>query len=145
MIYDLNNPYEVEEFKKCSLKLLEKKAIIEVKKKQPNRTIKQNSYLHLILSYFACEIGYSIEEVKLDYFKKVCNRDLFERKKVNNKGVKITYMRSSSELDTMEMTTAIERFRNYSAAQAGLYLPSPNENQFLAHIEKEIEKYKDFI
>lgn len=145
MIYDLNNPYEIEEFKKCTSKLLEKKAIVEIKKKQPNRTIKQNSYLHLILSYFACEIGYSLEEVKLDYFKKVCNRDLFERKKVNNKGAEITYMRSSSELDTMEMTTAIERFRNYSAAQAGLYLPSPNENQFLAHIEKEIEKYKDFI
>lgn len=43
------------------------------------------------------------------------------------------------------MTTAIERFRNYSVAQAGIYLPAPNENQFLIHIQQEIERNKEFI
>lgn len=145
MIFNLNNPFEHEKFKEYVNKLYVQHAIVEVKKRLPNRTLAQNSYLHLILSFFACELGYSLDEVKLDYFKKTCNRDLFERKKVNKQGREITYMRSSSELTTGEMTTAIERFRNYSSAQAGIYLPAPNENQFLIHIQQEIERNKEFI
>lgn len=145
MIFNLNNPYEVDKYKDYVNKLFKDRAIVEVKKRLPNRTLKQNSYLHLLLGFFACETGYSLEEVKLDYFKKMCNRDLFERKKINKQGFEITYMRSSSELSTGEMTTAIERFRNYSSAQAGIYLPAPDENQFLIHIQQEIERNKEFI
>ena len=145
MIFNLNNPYEVDKYKEYVNKLFKDKAIVEVKKKFPNRSLSQNNYLHLLLSFFACELGYSLDEVKLDFFKKTCNRDLFERKKINKQGKEITYMRSSSELTSGEMTTAIERFRNYSAAQADLYLPSPNENQFLIHIEQEIQRNKEFI
>lgn len=145
MIFNLDNPYEVQGFKEYVNKLFTQKGVVEVKKRLPNRTLKQNSYLHLLLGFFACETGYSLEEVKLDYFKKMCNRDLFERKKINKQGIEITHMRSSSELTTGEMTTAIERFRNYSQAQAGIYLPAPNENQFLIHIQQEIQRNKEFI
>lgn len=75
----------------------------------------------------------------------MCNRDIFEREKTNKKGKIIKTLRSSSELSTGEMTLAIERFRNYSSAQAGIYLPSPNENEFLLHIQQEIEKDKEFL
>mgnify|MGYP001200983215 FL=1 len=145
MIFNLNNPYEIDRYKEYVNKLFKQRAVVEVKKRLPNRSLAQNSYLHLLLSFFACEFGYSLEEVKLDYFKKTCNRDLFERKKINKQGKEITYMRSSSELTTGEMTTAIERFRNWSQAQAGIYLPAPNENEFLIHIEQEIERNKEFI
>lgn len=145
MIFNLSNPYEVEKYKEYVNKLFKDKAIVEIKKKLPNRSLSQNSYLHLLLSFFACELGYSLDEVKLNYFKKTCNRDLFERKKINKQGKEITYMRSSSELTTGEMTKAIERFRNWSVVQADLYLPSPNEQQFLFHIEQEIQRHKEFI
>lgn len=145
MIFDLSNEYQIPKYVEYVNKLLEQRAIVEVKKKQPNRSLSQNNYLHLIINYFAIETGYSLDEVKLDYFKKACNRDLFERKKLNKQGNEINYLRSSSELTTDEMTTAIERFRNYSSAQAGIYLPAPNENQFLIHIHQEIEKQKEFI
>lgn len=145
MIFNLNNPYEVDKYKSYVNKLFKERAVVEVKKRLPNRSLSQNAYLHLILSWFACETGYSLDEVKLEYFKKTCNRDLFERKKLNKKGHEITYMRSSSELTTGEMTTAIERFRNYSSAQAGIYLPAPNENQFLIHIQQEIQRNQEFI
>jgi hypothetical protein len=145
MIYNLQNPYEIEKFKEYVNKLYSQRAIVEVKKKLPNRSLPQNSYLHTLIGFFACETGYSVDEVKLDIFKKTCNRDLFERKKTNKKGTEIKYIRSSSELTTGEMTTAIERFRNYSSAQCGLYLPAPNEHQFLIHIEQEIERNKEFI
>lgn len=145
MIFNLNNPYEIPKFKEYVNKLYEQKAIVEVKKKLPNRSTQQNRYFYLILSWFACETGYSIDEIKVDIFKRICNKEIFERYRENKHGEKIKFLRSSSDLDTLEMTTAIDRFRNYASAQAGIYLPSPNESQFLTYIEQEIERNKEFI
>lgn len=145
MIFDLRNEFQIPKFKEYVNKLFREHAVVELKKKLPNRTLAQNRYFYLLLSWFASETGYSIEEVKIDIFKRVCNRDIFEREKTNKKGKIIKTLRSSSELSTGEMTLAIERFRNYSSAQAGIYLPSPNENEFLLHIQQEIEKDKEFL
>ena len=145
MIFNLNNEYEIPKFKEYVNKLYEQKAIVEVKKKLPNRSTRQNRYFYLILSWFACETGYSVDEIKVDIFKRICNKEIFERYRENKHGEKIKYLRSSSDLDTLEMTTAIDRFRNYASAQAGIYLPSPNESQFLTYIEQEIERNKEFI
>ena len=120
-------------------KLYQQKALVEVKKKLPNRTLAQNSYFYLLLSWFSLETGYSVEEVKIDIFKRLCNRALFEREITNKQGKTINVLRSSSDL-----TTAIDRFRNYSAAE-GIYLPAPNEHDFLTHIQKEIERCKDYL
>ena len=145
MIFYLNNEYEIPKFKEYVNKLYEQKAIVEVKKKLPNRSTQQNRYFYLILSWFACETGYSVDEIKVDIFKRICNKEIFERYRENKHGEKIKFLRSSSDLDTLEMTTAIDRFRNYASAQAGIYLPSPNESQFLTYIEQEIERNKEFI
>ena len=145
MIFNLNNEYEIPKFKEYVNKLYEQKAIVEVKKKLPNRSTQQNRYFYLILSWFACETGYSVDEIKVDIFKRICNKGIFERYRENKHGEKVKYLRSSSDLDTLEMTTAIDRFRNYASAQAGIYLPSPNESQFLTYIEQEIERNKEFI
>jgi len=145
MIFNLNNEYEIPKFKEYVNKLYEQKAIVEVKKKLPNRSTQQNRYFYLILSWFACETGYSVDEIKVDIFKRICNKEIFERYRENKHGEKIKFLRSSSDLDTLEMTTAIDRFRNYASAQAGIYLPSPNESQSLTYIEQEIERNKEFI
>ena len=145
MIFNLNNEYGIPKFKEYVNKLYEQKAIVEVKKKLPNRSTQQNRYFYLILSWFACETGYSVDEIKVDIFKRICNKEIFERYRENKHGEKIKFLRSSSDLDTLEMTTAIDRFRNYASAQAGIYLPSPNESQFLTYIEQEIERNKEFI
>lgn len=145
MIFNLSNPYEVDKFTEYVNRLICQKSIVELKKRLPNRSLSQNNYLHLILSYFGCELGYNLDEVKYMFFKKTVNEDIFKRKRVNNKGVEVVYYRSTSELTTGEMTTAIDRFRNYSSAVVGVYLPSPNENQMLVYIEQEIERNKEFI
>lgn len=144
MIFDLKNEYDIPKFKEYVNKLYQQKALVEVKKKLPNRTLAQNSYFYLLLSWFSLETGYSVEEVKIDIFKRLCNRALFEREITNKQGKTIKVLRSSSDLTTGEMTTAIDRFRNYSAAE-GIYLPSPNEHDFLTHIQKEIERSKDYL
>ena len=138
MIFDLNNEYDIPKFKEYVNKLYQEKAVVEVKKKSPKRTLNQNSYLHLLFAWFASETGYSTEEVKVDIFKRLCNKSIFERT-VSGKMGEIKTLRSTSDLDTGEMTTAIERFRNWSAAQ-GIYLPSPHDKEFLLQIQKEIER-----
>lgn len=145
MIFDLSNEYNIPKFKEYVNKLFSERAVVEVKKKHPNRTLSQNSYLHLLLGYFASEYGCSLDEVKIDFYKRECNKELFERKTVNKHGIEVTYLRSSAELTTSEMTLSIERFRNWSSSIANIYLPSPNDNQFLIHAQQEIERFKEYV
>lgn len=145
MLYNLNNEYEVPKFKEKVEKLLADRATVEVKKIYPKRSLAQNNYLHLLLGYFGSEYGLSIEEVKLDIFKRTCNPELFKRSGTNKKGLRVEFLRSTSELSTAEMTTAIERFRNWSSSVAGIYLPAANEQEFLIHIRQVIEENKEYI
>ena len=144
-IFNLQNEYDIPKFKEYVNKLFKERAVVEVRKKLPNRTLAQNSYLHLLLGYFGSEYGCSLDEAKIDFYKRTCNRDLFERKKVNKKGKEITYLRSSAELTTGEMTLSIDRFRNFASSEAGIYLPSSSERDFLIHIQQEIERNKEFF
>ena len=144
MLFNLNNPYEVDKFTDYCEEQKKKGGIVEVRRKHRQRSLSQNSYLHLILGFFAAEFGYSLEEVKLDLFKKEVNKEIFIRERVNRRCDIVKYVRSSADLDTAEMTTAIERFRNYSASEAGLYLPAPNEYEALVYAQQLIDSYKEF-
>lgn len=81
MIFNLANPYDLDRYKEYVNSLYTKKAVVEVKEKRNIRSLRQNAYLHTIISYFACEYGCTAEEAKLDYYKKMCNKDLFVIKK----------------------------------------------------------------
>ncbi|MEG0188851.1 MAG: hypothetical protein RR447_10895 [Algoriella sp.] len=39
----------------------------------------------------------------------------------------------------VERQKAIEKFRDYSSVEAGIYLPSPDEKDFLLQIEIELK------
>lgn len=146
MIYDLGNPLHAEQYKLRVNKLYESKAIVELIEKKPKRTISQNKYLHVIIAYFAVETGYTAEWVKREYFKKHCNAELFIKTAHDDiLGKDIKYLLSSTELDTEQMTTAIERFRNWSAQEVGVYLPAPNEHDMLMIAESEIERSKKYL
>lgn len=145
MIYNLKNPSDVRQFREYEAHLIKKGCVVELKEKKRQRSLSQNSYLHLLLGYFASEFGLSLEEVKFDVFKKTVNKEIFGRERVNKRGKSITYMRSTRDLDTGEMTTAIERFRNYSAAVAGLYLPQPNEEAALIEAQRQVALYEEFL
>lgn len=145
MIFNIQNEYDIPKFKAYVNKLFQERAVVEVRKKLPNRTLAQNSYLHLLLGYFGSQYGCSLDEAKVDFYKRTCNRDLFERRAVNRQGREVTYLRSSAELSTAEMTLSIDRFRNWSAAEASIYLPAPNEHQMLVYAQQEIERNNEFI
>lgn len=145
MLFNLKSEYDVPKFKAYVNRLYQERAVVEVKKKHPGRTLSQNSYLHLLLGYFATEYGCSLEEAKVDFYKRTANRELFERKQTNKQGREITYLRSSADLSTAEMTLSIERFRNWSASEAGIYLPAANEHQMLLYAQQAAERSREFL
>lgn len=145
MIFNLSDQYDIPKFKEYAQKLQEQGCVVTLSRKVDNRSNAQNRYLHLILGWFGCEYGASIEEIKVDYFKRHVNPEIFVRTKHNKYGREVKYLRSSADLTTEEMSLAIERFRNWSAAVAGIYLPSANEQEFLKHVEKEIAKCREYI
>ena len=56
MMYDLSNSLELESFKLRVKKLEESKSMVELTEKKA-RSLNQNAYCHLAISYFALQIG----------------------------------------------------------------------------------------
>lgn len=145
MLYDLNNDLYREKFKLRCESLLKSRDIADLKKKAEPRTSRQNRYLHVILAYFGCETGNTMEYVKQKYFKKLVNPDIFIRTKQDKYLGETTIYRSSKELNKEEMSTAIDRFRNWASMEAQIYLPGEEDLTILKLMEVEIDRNKDFI
>ena len=118
--------------------------VFELTEKKPQRSLSQNKYLHICLSYFGCQIGETMEYVKRNYYKILCNKDTFVREREDKFLGKIKYLRSSADLDSAEMSLTIERFRNFAGAQ-GIYIPSREEDRLVQWMEIETEQNKFYI
>lgn len=70
---------------------------------------------------------------------------LIDKKKEDQFIGNVQVIRSSSEIDTKQMTQAIDKFRNWSSKEAGIYLPDANEDQFLEHIRQESERQRQWL
>lgn len=146
MKYNLSDPIQLEQFKaRVDLAVKTGKGVYELKFCHPGRTMKQNAYLHLIISYFASQYGANAEFVKQNYFKLAANRDIFVREKDDPLAGHIRFLRSSSSLTSDEMQTAIERFRNWASMKAGIYIPSSEEKDLMLHAEIEVSKNINFL
>lgn len=126
-------------------KLAEKGVIVDLTEKKPRRSLPQNKYLHVILAYFGAQTGNTLEWVKQQYYKKLVNPDLFIREKKDKYLGMIKVLRSSADLDTAEKSLSIERFRNWAAQEAGIYIPSADEAILIQQMEIEIERNKEFL
>lgn len=138
MKYNLKNKREAEEAFKYLTQLVGKEAMVDIVKKSPNRTILQNNYVHLLLGIVGIEYGLNIEEVKIDW-KRYVAPEIFV---YENNGKK--YVRKSSQLDTKEMTTAIDKLKDYYS-KLGLALPDAGEHEKLRWYQNNIEKYSSWI
>jgi len=146
MLYDLSSETDLKRYDTYSAFLRDNKMLVELSKVKKRRTNLQNSYLHLIFGWFALENGETLEYVKQEFFKRQVNPDLFVCEYVNRKTGEIRQdLKSSRDLNTAEMTTAIERFRNWSSKECGIYLPAPNEDKFLESIMIEIKRNEKWI
>ena len=145
MIYDLKNQVHRDQYSRRSNALLEKGQDVVEFKVKTSRSLRQNAYLHLILGWFAAETGNTRDFVKREYFKRHVNKEIFVIE-VDDKWLgKVEVVRSSAEVTKEEMITAIERFRNWSSQEAGIYLPSADEKNYLEQLEIELGRYRDLI
>ena len=144
MLYDLRNPLDRERFKRRCNALYQKQGIVDLSEKT-QRSIQQNKFLHLLLGYLAMETGNTLDYVKEVFYKRAANKELFLREKEDEILGKVEYLRSSADLSKEEMTLSIDRFRDWSSQTAGIYLPAANEQEFLASIEYELSKYKQWV
>lgn len=145
MYYNSSNPVDLKRAQTRFESLIKNGKSFELTEKQLKRTDSQNRYLYLILTWFSIESGCDVEYVKQNYFKKLCNKEIFLITKNDNYLGDTEVLKSSSDIDSAQMATAIDRFRDWSSQEAGIYLPGPNEDEFLKHIMIESERYKQFI
>lgn len=145
MRYDGANELHAEQAKARLEKLIRERKVFDLTEKKPQRSLSANAYLHVILSYFACQTGNTMEWVKREYYKKLVNPSLFIREREDQFLGKVKYLRSSADLDTGEFSLSVDRFRNWSSENAGIYLPSPDESRLISLMEMEIERNKSYL
>lgn len=140
MKYNLSIRTDQERFKRRCNELYKAGKVVELSVKE-KRSIQANKYLHLILTWFAMETGYSMEFIKVEYFKKLLSPDIFCKEVACRfTGQVLIEIRSSADCTNDEISTAIARFRNWSMESAHIYLPEPNEHDFLQQIEIEASR-----
>lgn len=144
MIYDLSKNIDVERITRRITQLIHNKRVVELIEKT-FRTRAQNSYLHLILNYFALEYGEPMEYIKHNYFKRIVNKDIFLAVKEDQFLGNIDIYKSTADISKENMIIAIERFKMWSAKTVGIILPDPDNLEFIQEIEIEIEKNKKYL
>lgn len=135
--YHLNNPHDYLAALDFINRAKEQKFDIELKKYYPKRSNKQNGFLYFLLQYFAHQYGVSTVESKEIYLKRYACPHIFEQEaKVGDQTV--TYYRSTSDLNTAEMASAIRGFIDY-ANMHGIMLPEPTDDLAIRCAEREME------
>lgn len=144
-LYDTSNPLDKANFMLRAKKLAESGKIVELTEKKLKRSLNQNAYCHLAISYFASQYGCTLEWAKTQYFKKLVNPDLFIREKEDKFLGKVKYLRSSADLDVTEMSLAIDRWRNWCSIQASIYIPNVDDYYSIQLMEVEIKKNEKYL
>lgn len=128
MKYDLTSKSDRLRFIKRANSLLQNKRTVVNLMDESSRTLKQNSYIHVLCRIMANETGQTESYAKEIYLKKLANRELFERvSKDPISGQVVSVTRSISDLTIPELRKAITGFRNW-AADNGYYLPNATVN-----------------
>lgn len=133
MLFDPKSDFDRKKARAYFEKLLNGDLPFELKATKKQRTIRQNAYLHVCLSMFCAETGYTIDESKELFSLHLPDLMRYTKKEVS-------FRKSSKDLDSKEMTVLIDKIREMSMDQLGLYIPTSEEyliNKF--QIDKEIE------
>ena len=146
MIYNANNELDIWKARKRLEWLIMNRKRFELTEKRPRRTLSQNNYLHLALSYYALEMGEEMEYVKQYIFKQIVCSHIFKYDRINRKTgeIRLAY-KSTANLDTKELTDAIECFRNHASKDLGIYIPEPSDLALIDQMENEINRNKQYL
>ena len=93
--------------------------------------------MHVCISLFAIEFGYTLEEAKT-MLKRECSFMVYEKKDQK-------FLKRTRDMDSDEIGDFIDWIRTY-AGKAGLYIPSSEEylDNKIA-VDKEIKRFSEFL
>lgn len=138
MKFNLANQTEAYQAFEHLTNLNGQKVIVSITKVLPKRSLNQNNFLHLLLSAFGANFGWTLAESKILY-KREINPDLYIYEKNGTK-----FLKSSADLNTADMTKSIDRLREYSAEQ-GYPLPTAEDAGWLMAIENRVEESSGYL
>ena len=144
MIYDLNDPRDFLAASEVFEKACSEKSKIEIRKPKKQRTSPQNRFYHFMLRYFALQYGCTETEASEIYMKRQACPQIFEQTKLNRFGKEIKTFRSSADLSSSEMSSAIRNFMAW-ASIGGIEIPDPDDTVSIKWCEREIEKQESMI
>lgn len=139
--YDLTKALRKQQFIKRVKSLLDRARFVELTD-LTNRTVNQNSYLHLCFKAYSMYTGFTMNYTKQYIFKVLVNPAIFV-KDTYNKETKAHYeeIRSTADLSKEEMSTAIENFKDH-CAQIDFRLPEIDDLMYQREIEEAYEQQK---
>jgi len=129
-VFDLKSKFKTDRFDEFVKEAKEKNWTIKAEKVRAKRSMSQNNYYWAILAIYGIKAGYTPDELHTDLRR---DYGLFYSK--NGK----KYLKSTSTLNTKEMSTYTEWIR-HQAGQQGFELPDPD---YLKEHWKEFEAWKD--
>lgn len=137
MRYDLQNELKRKNFSLAVKRAWDKNLVVDFSVVK-QRTLDQNSYLHVALTYLARESGVSLEYAKQVYYKQIWNKDIFRRERLDPMlGKNVEYWRSSAELSVEEMRQSIDNLLVGAARDAQVYIPDPDRPDLVAAMQRE--------
>ena len=137
MILDTSNSLDRNKAETYFNTLLSNNKKIELKEIKNKRTITQNKYLHVCITLFAIEFGYTLDEAKT-LLKRECS---FMYYKKND----MLFLKRTRDMLTDELTKFIEFIRNYASKQ-GCYIPTADEYKNDSYnIDKHIDSNKQYL
>ena len=142
MLYNLQDQTQAELLRERLAQFEQRGAWVEVTEKTA-KTNNQNRYLHACFGYLGAQLGYSRDYVKRVFFKQYANAALFVVEKTDRDGRKYKDTRSTADLTKEEMSLAIDRFRNWAAREAGVYIPSPDDAIAVLSMEQIVQKNEE--
>lgn len=119
MKLDLSKQIDIQRAKTYLDKMIKDGSRVELKKYVKKRTLSQNNYLHCCLTIFSNETGYTCNEAK-ELFAQSLSYMFYEK---NGH----TFRRSTTDLNTKEMSELIELIREVCNTELGTYIPQPEE------------------
>ncbi len=118
MRYEFSKTYDQNKAKEYLNKLIKDGSKCEVKKIHPKRSLDANRYVHVLFRIWGKHFGYYMDEAKQTV------KHALEYYTINDKGA--TIYAETSKMDSAELATFTEAFRDWSAMN-GCYLCSSEE------------------
>jgi len=145
MIYK-SNLFDIERARVYFEKLIASNKPFELRKLPEPKSNDQNSYVHLIMSWYALELGYSNEYMKQVIVKEVICPDIFLIERTSHKtGEVYTDKLSFAELTKEQLTAVITKIRNHASIESGVYLPDSTDLAAMSFMAIEIKKNEQYL